>query len=60
VKFQDDDEMNRNLQMMLAGLENLGCAEKHGDMGIVPAGMHFSGHLALVLPLYSFLLDQVI
>lgn len=36
-------------------LENLCSTEKHGNMSIMTACMHFSGHFTLVLPLHHFL-----
>lgn len=40
---------------MLAGLEDAGGAEEHGDMRVVPARVHLPGDPALVLPLHRLL-----
>lgn len=44
-----------NLQKMLATLQDLGGADKHGNVGIMPASVHFAGNFAFVLPFNSFL-----
>ena len=43
------------LEVALAGLENAGGAEQHGDVRVVAARVHLPGVLALVLPLHRLL-----
>lgn len=44
-----------DLEVGLAGFQYPGGAEEHGDVGVVAAGVHPAGDLALVLPLHRLL-----
>jgi len=46
------------LEVVLAGLEDPGGAEEHGDMGVVAARVHLPGAPALVLPLHGLLMSK--
>lgn len=47
--------MDYYLEVALAGLEDAGGAEQHGDVRVVAARVHLPGVLALVLPLHRLL-----